>query len=108
VVREEREAVKNLLQVHDLAREELGDGEADNVRRPLTSAMSRRTCALVRPPGPAPNPRTISSLSTVSTSKWTATREQPVAASHSSNATDDSRSSSGPNDRMHGRGVESG
>ena len=60
----------------------------------------RRTCAQVSPPGSAPRPSTISLLSIVSTSKWTAAREEPVAATHSSSGGVESRSSPGPNDWM--------
>src|SRR5215813_12573584 len=45
----------------------------------LTSATTRRTSLLVRPSGSAPRPKTISLLSTTSTSKWIATREHPDA-----------------------------
>ena len=55
----------------------------------------RRTCAVVSPPGSAPSPSTSSLLSMVSTSKWMATREQPVPASQSSSGWVASRSSSG-------------
>ena len=41
----------------------------------------RRTCELVSPPGSAPRPSTSWLLSLVSTSKWIATRVQPVPAS---------------------------
>src|SRR5829696_2921403 len=67
---------------------------------PSMSVMMRRTWPLVSPPGSAPSPNTISLLSIVSTSKWMATRVQPVLASQSSNGRVFSRSSSGLNDWM--------
>ncbi len=48
---------------------------------PLTSATTRRDSALVSPPTSKPSPNCTSVASTVSTSKCSATLEQPVAAS---------------------------
>jgi hypothetical protein len=66
----------------------------------LTSVTIRRTSALLSPRGSAPSPSTISSLSMVSTSKWIATRVQPVAASQPSTGSLDRRRSPGLNERM--------
>jgi hypothetical protein len=63
----------------------------------LMSVSSLRTCSDVSPPGTATSPRTTSSLSTVSTSRCTATLLQPVEASHSSSALLEDRRSSGEN-----------
>src|SRR5699024_8983705 len=60
------------------------------------SAITLRTCALVSPPGTSPRPKVISSLSTVSTSRWIATLRAPVEATHCVSAADVRRSCSGP------------
>ena len=84
--------------MHHLSRDELGDGELDDVRGAVD--VGDGTSALVRPPGSVPSPSTISLLSIVSTSKWMATRVQPVAATHSIKGWVVCRSSSGLNDWM--------
>jgi hypothetical protein len=70
--------------VHDLAGDELGDGEPDDISDGVKVVDDAPHLAVVSPSGSAPRPSTSSLLSMVSTSKWMATREQPVAASQSS------------------------
>jgi hypothetical protein len=64
------------------------------------SVTMRRASAPVSPPGSAPSPSTSSLLSMVSTSKWMATRAQPVLASQSPSGWVVSRRSSGLKERM--------
>jgi hypothetical protein len=88
------------LQVHDLAGDELGDGEPDDIGDGVKVVDDAPHLAVVSPSGSAPRPSTSSLLSMVSTSKWMATREQPVAASQSSSGWVASRRSSGLKERM--------
>jgi hypothetical protein len=76
--------LQDLLRVHDLPREELGDREADDVGRRAHIRHDAADLWAGQAVRHGAQPSTISLLSTVSTSKWIATREHLVSASHAS------------------------
>jgi hypothetical protein len=89
------EADQDLPELHHLSGDELGDCQSDHLHGAVNLGDDASDLLLVSPSGSAPRPRTISLLSMVSTSKWIATREQPVRASQSMSGLLDSRRSAG-------------
>ena len=86
--------------MHDLPREELRHGEPDNVRNSGCVGNDPADLRAAKAVWLGAQAQHDLVLSTVSTSKWIATRVQPVAASQSSTGWLEWRRSSGLNERM--------
>jgi len=80
---DEREVAQHVVQSNDLTRNKLCYSQSNDIGNGTHVCNESSYSLLVRPLGSEPRPKTISLLSTTSTSKWIAIREHPNALSQS-------------------------